>query len=276
MSHFVQEAFSHPVSETLLIPLWIRAAETGRSDKIIDDPDAVHMVEKLKYDYQTDFSGVEGKQASQLGIAIRAGHFDQAVRQVLDQWDYPVIVNVGCGLDSRFKRTDTGKGIQVELDLPPVMQLRQHFLPPSERNPHISASAKEEAWMDELLERYPNGRFAFVFEGVLLYFTEDEVQQLIRRLADRFPRGKLYFDACSSWMSKHSNRLHDVLKQSRAQFRLGLDDPFEICRWEPRMVLESVDYYLDKYPRRWGWRNIYRFIPPLARTFKMLAYDIRS
>lgn len=276
MDMLAQNAFSHPVSETLMIPLWIRATESQRADAIINDPYAEAIVDRLIGESQADFSLVKGKTASQIGIAIRADHFDTLVRRSLERWGDPVVVHVGCGLDTRFLRTDNGLATQVEIDLPPVMALREHFLPASPRNPHIAMSALDTTWMSQLRQQYAGRHFVFVAEGLLFYFAEEDVRHFLNSLADHFPGADLHFDSCSTWMAKRSNRLHDILRNRRASFRSGVDDPLDVCRWEPRLRLENVRYYLDSHHRRWGWRNMYRLIPALAKTFKMISCSIRE
>jgi len=39
-----------------------------------------------------------------------------------------VIVNIGCGLDSRFLRIDNGSVIFYDLDLPELIDLKKRFL----------------------------------------------------------------------------------------------------------------------------------------------------
>lgn len=43
--------FKDKVSETLLIPLYMRAKESSRADAIIHDPIAQRIVESIEYDY---------------------------------------------------------------------------------------------------------------------------------------------------------------------------------------------------------------------------------
>lgn len=275
MDAIAQQAFAHPVSKTLMIPLWIRAAESQRRDAIVQDPTARDIVSRLARDFQADFSLVKDKKASHVGVSIRTLHFDDLVRKALASSPQPVVVHIGCGLDTRFQRTDDGKGIQVELDLPPVMALREQFLPASRRNPSIAMSALDTAWMDDLRSQYPKKPFVFIAEGVLPYFKEGQVRRFISDLAERFPGSKLHFDACSSWMANISNLAHGALHKRRAGFRLGIDEPQALCCWDPRLRFDSVRYYLQTHHRRWGWRNVYRLVPPLAKTFKMLSYSIR-
>lgn len=265
--------FRSPISETALLTLYFKAQETKRPDRIIEDPKAIEILEKLG----VDMSRFRDKRMSQVGTVIRVRRFDRQTRRILAEWDRPVVVHLACGLDDRFLRTDSGKGVQVDLDLPDVMAVRERFLPGSERNPQIGASMFETAWMDELLERYPGHRFAFIMEGVLMYLQEPDIQGLFRNLAQRFPGGELHFDAVSPWMARNS-KMHDSIREygDDVRFHWGLGGLRDIESWDPALKFGEAEYYLNQELRRWGWAVLFNLIPPLARGAKMLLYKIRK
>ena len=69
--------FKDEVAETLLIPLYMRAKESRRTvDRIISDPDAEALVEKIKYDY----AKFDGAKMSAVGCAVRCWFLDKVVR----------------------------------------------------------------------------------------------------------------------------------------------------------------------------------------------------
>ena len=135
---------SHPfrsiVAETLLIPLYMRAKESRRKNPILYDPAAEHLAESLNYDY----SPFEGAKLSEVGCVVRGWYFDNAVRRFIQNHIHPVVVNVGCGLDTRYQRVGQGTGITFyDLDLPEVIDLRRQLIPESSENPYIAASLLE-------------------------------------------------------------------------------------------------------------------------------------
>lgn len=264
-------AFREPVSRTLLLTLLFKAQETRRPDRIIEDPKAMEILERL----DVDLSRFRDKKFSQLGTVIRTRRFDNQVRRLLAEWEKPVIVNLACGLDSRFLRTNAGLGIQIDLDLPDVMLLRKRFFPVSERNPQISASMFETWWMDDLLERYPGHRFAFIMEGVLMYLQESDIKGLFCNLARRFGGGELHFDTVSSFMARHS-KMHDSIREFEdVRFTWGLDRPQTIESWNPSLKFTEVEYYMNQELHRWGLGVFFNLLPPLAKGAKMLRYDIQ-
>ena len=83
--------FKDKVSETLLIPLYMRAKESSRADAIIHDPIAQRIVESIEYDY----SKFDTAKMSEIGCAIRCRFFDDMVTEFVRNHKNPVIVNLG-------------------------------------------------------------------------------------------------------------------------------------------------------------------------------------
>ena len=242
--------FNSVVAETLLIPLYMRAKESRRGkDAILCDKMAESLVNNIRYDY----SRFDGAKLSEVGCVVRGWYFDNAVRKFISSHEKPVVVNVGCGLDTRYQRIgDDGKSIFYELDLPEVMDLRKKLIPEPENDRYISASLLETGWMDELKETHPDGKFIFVFEGVLMYFYSAQVMNVLKNVALRFPGGEIWFDVCGTTMTRCKAK-PDSLKDHKAQIRSGISDGHVIEKWEPRLSLIEQANYMKFFRRRWGF-----------------------
>ncbi len=90
--------------KTLLIPLWARANESKHRDAIIKDELALEMIKQIDF----DFSQFEKEWATQLYVVIRTEILDKAVKAFIAKNPDAVIINLGCGLDTRFFRVDNG------------------------------------------------------------------------------------------------------------------------------------------------------------------------
>jgi O-methyltransferase involved in polyketide biosynthesis len=259
------------IAETLFIPLYMRSLETIRTDGIISDPAACTLVESLDF----DFSRYDKKPMSQIGTAIRIRHFDSAARQFIESHNTPVIVNIGCGLDTRFQRIDTGKGVFVELDLPEVISLREKLLPDSKRNPSITSSMFDPKWMEDLQTTFPDADWMFIAEGVMMYFPEDKIKSFLTDLAHFFPSCQLHFDACSTWACKNSHK-HETVKLTNAKFQWGLDDDLILESWINGLSHKKTNYYMNQEKKRWGLQGYIArlFMPKRANTFRMLHYEL--
>lgn len=268
---------NNTVSETLLIPLYMKYLAAQQPDPILYDETAMRLVPQLDYDF-TKFDQAKG---SIIGTAIRARYFDQCTADFICRHPNGVVVILGCGLDGRCQRIgDVAQHAPFyQLDLPEVIALREHLLPPRSNETLLAASAFDTAWMDELRCQYPQSPFLFVIEGVLMYFPEATVRQLMVDLAQRFPKSEILFDVCSNWAARHSDR-HDTVKHTRARFLFGCDDDREMETWAPNLHLVSAKYMLTDFPE---WKRIgrlglwlMRLLPFLRRSFRLLHYRISA
>lgn len=111
------------VAETHLHPLISRYLETKKENGVIKDPKSIEIIEALDYDVKNTkiFS------VSQLGTCLRTIVFDEAVLDFIGNNPDSVIVNLGCGLDTRFPRVDNNQITWFGLDLPETIEIRKKF-----------------------------------------------------------------------------------------------------------------------------------------------------
>ena len=271
----MKQEFKSVVAETLLIPLYMRAKENRRGENaILKDSMAETLVKSIDYDY----GKFDGAKLSEVGCVVRGWYFDNAVRRFMAKRARPVVVNVGCGLDTRYRRIgDDGKTVFYEMDLPEVIDLRRKLIPEQENDRYIASSLLETDWMDDLRRRHPDGEFVFVIEGVLMYFYEEQVRAFLSNIAERFGGGELWFDVCGAMMAKHGIK-PDSLKDHKAQIRFGLNDGREAERWEPRLTLIEQANYMKYFRPRWGFffgQVLGRMTQLCYRFSSMLGYKIK-
>ncbi len=118
------------IARTLLVPLACRALESSRPDAILHDPRAVEVYAALGG--SPDFLIGMGS-ADVFVAAMRARQFDRFGRDFLTRNPSGLLVELGCGLDTRFHRLDDGRLTWLGVDLPEVIALRRQFLPEEER-----------------------------------------------------------------------------------------------------------------------------------------------
>lgn len=268
--------FKSTVAETLLIPLYMRAKESRRGpEAILCDRAAERLVASIDY----DFSRLDGASMSAIGCVVRGRYFDQAVQRFIDDRERPVVVNVGCGLDTRYQRiAERDRAVFYELDLPEVIDLRRELLTEPAGDRYIAGSLLETGWMDDLRSAHPDSNFIFVIEGVLMYFREEQVRELLRRLAGRFGGGEVWFDVCGPALARSGRLKPDSLRGHAARIRSGVSNGREVERWEPRLRLIDQGIYQRYFPRRWGaGARLLGLFPGLSRKFSsLLGYRILS
>ena len=111
------------VQETLLIPLWARAAELQQPDPIICNSKSAEILEAIDY----DFDKFATAKNSQIGNCLRGLILGNWVRTYLKEYPQGLIVEIGAGLNTRFERVDNGKVRWFDLDLP-AKYLQRFFL----------------------------------------------------------------------------------------------------------------------------------------------------
>jgi O-methyltransferase involved in polyketide biosynthesis len=196
--------------------------------------------------------------------------FDLFARNFLQRNPGGLIVDIGCGLDTRFYRLDDGRLYWIGIDLPDVIELRRKLLPDGERNRTIARSMFDLTWMDEVTKT--NKPVLFLAEGVFPYFSTADVKPMILEMARRFPAGELVFDAMAPYMSWLHNLESSVLKRTGTRARWDAKNPEELEGWGLRL-LERWGYFDTPEPRM-GGTEIIRHIPPLAKGTFILHYRL--
>jgi len=243
------------VQETLLLPLWGRAFETRKKNSLLVDPDAVRIIDSIKY----DFSRMEKKvnPLSRVAWISRSLYFDGEIRKFIEKSPDATIVNIGCGLDTTFERVDNGKIRWFDLDFPDVIALRRQYLAESGRRKFIAASALDDSWYE--IVGTPS-RLLFLLAGVIYYIREESVRALFANFTDHFPVCDVIFDYSSSRGLRIANKMviRDGGMSSAANLVWALDNVRELEKWDSRIrVLDSMPMFKKfkkKYPpyRRLG------------------------
>lgn len=253
-----------PVEETLLIPLLGRARETQKKRGLIHDEKAVEIVDRLDY----DFRKWEGGQ-SLAGATLRTRLFDRYVQEFLQVNPGGTVVELGCGLNTRFDRVDNGEVRWFDLDLPGVISLRRRFFVDRPRCQMLAASALESDWLATVLQT--GGPWMFVSEAVLIYLQKSDVRRVFTTLAEHFPGARIAFDTADHKMM-NSQAKHDAMRHlSRdSWFRWACDDPKEVESWDAKVrlvtsktFLDADDDLVDRFP--WHLRLLTRFAPKLLQ-----------
>lgn len=264
-----------PVQETLLIPLLGRAVETRKSGGLISDPRAVEIVDQLDY----DFSKWEKAQSLQ-GSVLRTRMFDDDVKDFLTLHPQGTVVEIGCGLNTRFERVDNGQVRWFDLDLPDTIALRRQFFEDSTRRTMIAASVVESGWMDQV--KVTEGPCCFVSEAVLIYLDAADAERAIRQIVTAFPRSCLLMDTTSQAFVASQGK-HDAMKHlSRASWcRWEVDDPKELERLgihliRSRSFADAGPELVKHFP--WVFKLLVRLAPWIVRRmtqgYRLNRYEI--
>lgn len=263
------------VAETLMITLYARVVETQRgADSLLQDPKVVEIASRTDY----DFSKYQKGWASQLGVIVRVREFDRLIRDFLTTHPEAIVINLGCGLCTRFSRVDNGKVCWYEVDFPEVIELRRKFFEETDRYQFIAKSILDFSWID-CINRSPDRPLIILMEGVSMYLTEAENRSLLMALGDRLAPSEFIFDALNRREAKKSQQ-HDTVSKTNAKFRSGIDSGQEVTTWGAGITLKDEIYALDQfadYPARLPlWARYVRFlvVPIFKKSFRILHLQL--
>lgn len=269
--HFTKE------KETMLMTLSGRAIQSQWKNPILHDPWAEEAMKHIDYDISKAYKGVGSwnmwKDIGCTIIATRAATFDMLTNGFLADHPDAIVLQAGCGMDSRVFRVDPPASVQwFDVDYPDVIDLRRQLFP--ERNAYhmIGAPLSDLRWLDEVPRDRPG---LLIAEGVLHYLSETEVKALLNAMVAHFPGGQMIFDICNSFIMK---RAGSNVGGTGATYRWGLDDPQDIKQLEPKLELvkefkPSELVAFSRFPL-W-WRVLYRVLevnPTLRRMERVLVY----
>jgi O-methyltransferase involved in polyketide biosynthesis len=261
-----------PVQRTLLIPLLGRARETQRARGLLRDHKAVEIVKRLDY----DFSKWEGGP-SLAGSCLRTVMFDRFVQDFLARAPRGTVVEIGCGLNTRFDRIDNGQATWFDIDLPDAIALRRRFFEDAPRRTMIAASVLEAGWHSRVAAT--NGPWMFVAEAVLIYLDAADARLALLSLAERFPGAFIAFDTTSGKMVDAQAK-HDAMRHlpRESWYRWRCDDPLKIESWGGGLQIVATKTFFDaerealaRLPFRMSFAI--RFLPFLVRS-KISGYRV--
>jgi O-methyltransferase involved in polyketide biosynthesis len=258
--------------ETLLVPLYSKAVESQRIHPLIIDPKAVEILDNIEY----DFRELNVPKQTLVTLAMRAKKLDTYVRDYVNRTEKPLVLHLGCGLDSRILRVRPTKGEWYDLDYPDVIELRKKFYEETDNYHMIPSSVTDPTWLDQVKGKSPA---CIIAEGLLMYLHENEVKQLFGQLRERMPMSEISFDAYSRLTAKGANN-HPSIKKTGAKIYWGIDNAKQIETWGSGIQLIEEWYFTDSEDIRvlgfWD-RSLFRIMgvfPAAKKAHRILHFRL--
>lgn len=251
---------------TALFPLYGRAKETNKKNHLFQDPYAAKILEQIDFDFSLYENMSAAKKKEMLtGIAVRTKILDDYASDFLGQFPDGLIVNLGCGLDTRFFRLDNGKIKWVDVDLSEIIQLREKLFEKKDRYKMLAASVLEQNWLNEISVE-EGKKVMIIAEGTLMYFKEEEVKTLFNQLIAKFPKAILYFEVMGS---KLEGKVHPSVAVLGIDVKCpwGIEDIESMEGWNSKIKLIKATSLMDRYRERWPFihRAVTSIFPGIKR-----------
>ncbi|MDH6230695.1 O-methyltransferase involved in polyketide biosynthesis [Mesorhizobium soli] len=258
--------------ETLLITLYGKALESRRPNSILADHFAEEAAARIDYDFsKLKVDGVMG-----VGFAARARTLDDWVRAFLADHPDAIVLDLGCGLDTRVFRIDPSPRVEwLDVDFPEVVELRRRIYPLRENYRLIATSVTEPDW----LARVPRGRPAIVVaEGLTPYLAAKDGPLLLSRLVSHLSCGGEVICDLYSDLGLKLVRQNPAIRVTGAEVHWAVNDPHDLERAVPGLKLvEEASAYRPEHFSHMDWSNrwialAWNIVPPLRKIGRLVRF----
>jgi len=252
---------------TLLIPLYAKALDNLSKHSILHDEKSDEIVNMIDYDFEKLNNFGNGNV-----MVIRARQLDEWVKEFLKLNPNAVVLNLGCGLDTRINRINPSSDVsRFDLDFPEVIEERQNFYSNHDGYQMIESSITETKWLEKIPKNRP---VIIVADGVLEYLTEEEVKELLNRVTSYFPCGEIAFDVMNSFAIKMGKS--SLKETTGATHKWAVDDIRNVDNLNPKLkrincipILRSK-YFPLKFRIVYGIMTI---VPHVRNMIRLLRYE---
>ncbi|HXR17351.1 MAG TPA: SAM-dependent methyltransferase [Terriglobales bacterium] len=230
------------ISDTARWVAYFRARETQRPDPLFHDPYAERLAGERGFEIANTLSG--GTKHEWAWVA-RTHLFDKFLLREI-QGGADLVVNLAAGLDARPYRLEPPATLQwVEVDLPEIIAYKEEIL--ADEKPRcrlerirldLSDVPARRALLSELDCRA--SKIAVMSEGLLIYFTPEEVGALAKDLAAANHVHSWIIDLASPGQLRLMQRtMGRQLSEAGAAFKFGPPEGpnfFTRYGWEPKDI----------------------------------------
>jgi len=258
------------VEETALLTLYARAIESQSENPILKDKKIEMLVQQL----DPLLEKLDSKMADRLKkraidprltvhMQLRAKKYDNYALSFLEKYPGGVIINIGCGLDTRFFRVDNGQFHFFDLDLPYMINLKRQLLEENEHYHMIGQSVLDFEWMDPIADL--NQPTLILAEGVFMYLTEVNVKELVLELHRRFPDSELVCELTNlTWVEGFWGKMAALKMKGRfniredADFMFGVSKASDFESWGEGIEFLEKWFYMEENHPKLGLMRIFR------------------
>jgi len=271
------------VSATMLLTHYGRVLDGRSKDPILEDPMAEKIVSKINdslLQSQTKLlrrlARFKMRRSLATHAALRAKQYDLFAQEFMKCHPECSVVNLGCGLDTRFWRLDNGSIRFFDLDLPEVIELKRGLVEETDRYKMLGSSVFDFQWMDRVLET--DKPILFLAEGLFMYLPKEKVQKLLLVLGQRVKEGQLVAEMVHE---KYTRGIYKRILAFKFKYELGFGKSMayhcgikasdELEGWSPNLHQIDEWCYFDFDTKKLGWMRILgRF-----KSFRYTQWTVR-
>ena len=181
----------------MLQPVYARAQETLMERGWIMDEMAVDIVRKLDYGFVQD---AQNNSRNNAGIVAGTILLDRMVTEFLQQYPDTVVINPGCGLDTRCIRLEGKYRHWYDLDTEERMQIRGRFMEETEKITQIRCDIPDPSWIDRISPTYTEA--LVIIQCLNCFAKEGDLERFLSMLAQRFEKVSIMIETDKENMPK--------------------------------------------------------------------------
>jgi methyltransferase (TIGR00027 family) len=228
------------VSQTAILVLTCRAVESEKNNTVFNDPMAFLCLERLLsvsseeekkriLRWKSMYSGIHARDRKARAMTVRS--FDNIANLFISDHPGCTVINLACGLDTRFWRIENEKCKYIELDLPGMIELKREILKDHIGYELIGCSILDTSWIDQVTSN-GNSNFLLLAEGLFYYLPKQEATRLLQVLAQRFNHSQLVLDMApekyTKGIWKRLINLESKVWKIDVSFVFGINNPRDI------------------------------------------------
>lgn len=242
------------VQRVAVLGLRLRALDARSETPILGDSVSVQVAEALGLDLDVP----KIPRSVVLVHAVRARMLDRLVGRFIVEHPTAIVLDLGCGLDSRRQRCGPPRGVDwYDVDFPAITGLRQRLLPDGATL--VGTDVTSPGWLNAI----PRDRPAMVVtDGLMALLSAEAFVETTRAVTAHFPTGELAFNAYSRLAMRNSRRVRRG-PLSMPTAGEGIDDPREPETWGARLSLID-EHFMARAP------EVARY-PPVLRALARLS-----
>jgi methyltransferase (TIGR00027 family) len=237
------EAGARSISDTALWMAYFRAMESRRPDALFSDPYAEALAGERGFEIANILS--QGRNKQEWSWVTRTYLFDSFISRLL-QDGADLVLNLAAGLDTRPYRMDLPATLQwVEVDFAEIISYKEKILAGNTPRCRLERLALDLSDVEGRRTLFSSldaraSKIAVVSEGLLAYFTAEDVAALARDLAREAHFQNWIIDLASTIQLIILQRtLGPLLSDASAEFKFGPPegvDFFKPFGWDPKEV----------------------------------------
>ncbi len=223
-------------ASTLLITLYSRAAMSKRG-MIISDKKAEEIISISGYDEKK----LKVSRKLQALLTLRAQIIDDYTRSFIARNNGNCnIIQLGCGLDSRYIRMNNNTIKWYDLDFFATIEMRKKYYKNSLNYKMIASNVCNFSWIDKIDDL--TKPTLIIGEGLFMYLTEEENKSVLNKLATTFKKCDLIMDVFNT-ASVAFSRFAPSLRRVHANLSFGFNHHKTIESFSPFRHTRTYYYY---------------------------------